>query len=777
MASSIERVRQAPLVAILSFFLLLGGYYAVTNPLYSKPDEVYHYAYVLHLKAGSGLPAVDVRELDRTGRSPTELEAHQPPLYYAMVALASSFLRGGIEVTEALSVLNPHFLTTSIGNRNPWAPGYASSPLEAPVFFIGRFVSLLFAAMALVFCYLAVRLFLPRPIAVLSMAFMGFNPQFLCIATSFSNDMAGVAMANLGLWQAGVAVHRGLSLRRAFLLGVIIAAAAMAKLGGIGLLAPVALVGVWHAFHSKSRRPLLWAGVVAGVVAVADSWWFWRNWRLYGDPFAVSVLPVLLGHRSEPMGWDDLRELLEFLWKSYWLDFSPGALLFAETEVYCVLGAACLLALAGLIVHLLRQREGSALMVLTWGWFVLVLVSLVRLTSAAGTFMGGGRLLFPAALAGAVTLAVGLTEIAGRRLLVAAAVAIGIALYAVVAPQRYLDAAYPRPLIVTSLQESPSFDARVRFGDGRIELAGYDLAAADADCARRSVNVTYYWRTIETNDRDFSVFVQLLDDDNRKWSQVDTFPGYGTLPTSVWRPGQFIIDRVSLPLPMLDPLTDGCVITGLYDLELGERLRAVDHEGRDLSGQAVALARVYADTTGEPKLFVPGQGTVDQLPSYPVGAFFDDELELTGYDLDFLETASDSALMAITYYWRALRDGTRDLTSFAQLLSPKDGQPVVSSQVDELIGDGLAPTSRWKSGQVFVQRVKLALPAGPDGRFGIVFAGLYHALTVQRLLAVDSAGQRYPSDAVPLAEVLRGDDGCWQVLVQGEEVVGARGIP
>ncbi|MEA3397679.1 MAG: hypothetical protein U9R05_09490, partial [Chloroflexota bacterium] len=47
------------IAVLLSVFFLLGLYYTFDNPLYSKPDEAYHQAYVMHLQAGNGLPVID----------------------------------------------------------------------------------------------------------------------------------------------------------------------------------------------------------------------------------------------------------------------------------------------------------------------------------------------------------------------------------------------------------------------------------------------------------------------------------------------------------------------------------------------------------------------------------------------------------------------------------------------------------------------------------------------------------------------------------------------
>ena len=320
-------------------FLILGAYYALDNPL-CKPDETFHYAYAFHLRSGHGLPVIRVIP-GRTQFTPVEMEAHQPPLYYAGVAGIAALLNLRERIVPSV---NPYLLGTLEGNRCP-APLYSTFS-ESPIFFTGRLVSLVCGAMALLFAYLLCRVFLPWPVALLSVAFMGFNPQYLFIATSFSNDMPVTALVHLGLWQLGRAIRAGLHRKRALILGGIIAGATLTKLTGLGLLIPLGGIALWQAWRTRGGRPLLNAGLAALVVAVGGSWWFWRNGRLYGSPFATHLLTVLLGCRSSPWTLEDLRDFLAYVWRSYWLAFSPGGLLFAEPPVYGGISLICLLALS-----------------------------------------------------------------------------------------------------------------------------------------------------------------------------------------------------------------------------------------------------------------------------------------------------------------------------------------------------------------------------------------------------------------------------------------------
>ena len=248
---------------LLSFFAL-GIYYTLTNPLYTKPDEYYHLTFTQYLLDGHGLPAVDLSIQGLSSHIPVQQEGHQPPAYYATVAGMALLLR--MERDPAVTP-NPHYLGTSTGNRSAWTPYYLG-PGAAPITYTGRFFSLLSGALAVLFGYLLVRLFVAWPIALCAAAFIGWNPQFLFIATSFSNDMASVATINLGLWLLALAMVRGLTAGRAALLGVVIGVSTLTKLTGLGLLAPLGVIALWQTWKTRRWQPLLWA-FLAGLIVLA----------------------------------------------------------------------------------------------------------------------------------------------------------------------------------------------------------------------------------------------------------------------------------------------------------------------------------------------------------------------------------------------------------------------------------------------------------------------------------------------------------------------------
>lgn len=588
---------------LFTAFVALSVYYIFGNPLYCKPDEVYHQAYVEHLMAGQGLPKIDVKRASREKPTPVELEGHQPPFYYATVAGTATLfnLKNLYPPTP-----NPHFLATDYGNYNVFVPVYLFSPFkQQTLFYAGRCISLLWGTITLAATYLLIRRFFPWQLAALTVAFMGLNPQYLFIATSFSNDMAAVGLIHVALWQLGIALKAGLSYRRGALLGLIIGIATLTKLTGLGLLAPLACIAFWQVWETRQFQPL-GAAVLAGSVTLGvDSWWFLRNWRLYHNPFATNLLTVLIGERTTPLHWPEIQEFLAFLWKAYWLDFSVGGIVFAAPWFYCLMGVLCIGGVVGTGVIFSRKPTLRPLLLLLWGWLGLVFVSLLKLTTETAIWMGGGRLLFPAAATVALTLAVGLREVLRSQIFVGILATL-LGVYAALAPSLYLYPTYPKPIPPSHVPQSPPHRTDVNFADTFL-LLGYDLAWTEKETGEAGLNITYYWRVTQTTSNNFSLFIHLYTEPEGTpyvLSQVDTYPRYGSLPTSVWLQDQLLIDQIELPIPEMNPSTQAKILTGLYYYPTMDRLPAAYLDGPPLPHRALSLAEIHMDAAGNLTLVI-----------------------------------------------------------------------------------------------------------------------------------------------------------------------------
>ena len=107
-------LRRFGLPALLAVFIILGAVYAIVTPLFEVSDELWHYPMVKTLADGQGLPVQDP-----THPAAWRQEGSQPPLYYALMALATRW----IDTSDLNQVrwINPHAdngVITADGNNN-----------------------------------------------------------------------------------------------------------------------------------------------------------------------------------------------------------------------------------------------------------------------------------------------------------------------------------------------------------------------------------------------------------------------------------------------------------------------------------------------------------------------------------------------------------------------------------------------------------------------------------------------------------------------------------
>ena len=104
--------------------------------------------------------------------------------------------------------------------------------------------------------YQSARTVMPDSIgfALLATAFTAFNPQFLFISASVSNDTLVNMLAALITWGMLVMLRDGFQKRRSLILALLIALATLSKLSGLALGVAVALAAVWLLLRTGDRR-------------------------------------------------------------------------------------------------------------------------------------------------------------------------------------------------------------------------------------------------------------------------------------------------------------------------------------------------------------------------------------------------------------------------------------------------------------------------------------------------------------------------------------------
>jgi 4-amino-4-deoxy-L-arabinose transferase-like glycosyltransferase len=101
-----------------------------------------------------------------------------------------------------------------------------------------------------------------------------------------------------------------------------------------------------------------------------------------------------------------------------------------------------------------------------------------------------------------------------------------------------------------------------------------------------------YWQARAPIDKDYTVFVHLLDEKGNLHAQQDCQPQKGDYPTSLWRRGEVIWDGHEIPLP--PDLSAGTyrLVAGMYLLESMERLTVFDKTGKQLPDDLIPLGEI-----------------------------------------------------------------------------------------------------------------------------------------------------------------------------------------
>jgi 4-amino-4-deoxy-L-arabinose transferase-like glycosyltransferase len=137
---------------------------------------------------------------------------------------------------------------------------------------------------------------------------------------------------------------------------------------------------------------------------------------------------------------------------------------------------------------------------------------------------------------------------------------------------------------------APNVQVPATIDDGSVRFLGYHLPSGDWH-AGDILPLSLFWRSIESPEADYAIFVHLLAADGRLLAQNDSPPGGGTLPTSSWNPRETIVDRRGLLLP--GDLAPGRYVLrlGLYLPSSGERL-SVQQPGNGASDDGLILGEV-----------------------------------------------------------------------------------------------------------------------------------------------------------------------------------------
>jgi 4-amino-4-deoxy-L-arabinose transferase-like glycosyltransferase len=123
---------------------------------------------------------------------------------------------------------------------------------------------------------------------------------------------------------------------------------------------------------------------------------------------------------------------------------------------------------------------------------------------------------------------------------------------------------------VTSFELADMMPPKAVFGD-EIMLESVRIQQTDD---QRTVSVSLLWQAIEHPQKDYTVFLHLINTNGDFAFGHDTQPVQNSYPTTIWQPGEYVLDTHVLELPEVDQVPAGVytLVLGLYDVTTGKRL-------------------------------------------------------------------------------------------------------------------------------------------------------------------------------------------------------------
>lgn len=226
---------------------------------------------------------------------------------------------------------------------------------------------------------------------------------------------------------------------------------------------------------------------------------------------------------------------------------------------------------------------------------------------------------------------------------------------------------------------------------------GERIALSSAQTLQRvagTLDVTLIWNVLSPPTQNYKIALRLRDASGWEVARLDSQPGYGFYPTSMWRPGELVTDRYALPLDEgTPPGTHYALDVTLYE---SASLRPI--------GTARVPGVVLTEPTTSPAFAVlHAFGAAPTLSKAEIGKPEVEQGEELVLSLHWAATAA----MDRNYQCRVtLRDGSgADVQTVTAPLSPE------------------YPTSRWPPNAIVASRLRLRVAADtPPGQYSLALA-------------------------------------------------------
>jgi hypothetical protein len=602
-------------------------------------------------------------------------------------------------------------------------------------FYVMRLFSIVLGAITLIAVYrLARRVFTSgekgkkedappdNPAVLLAVAFVAFNPMFIFIHASITNDTLATLLATVAL------VILLAPRPNYWMLGIVLALGAITKLSALTLypvVGGVLLILILKREMTLKNSILNGLKIIAPFLIIA-AWWYVRNVQLYGELTGTAAMIATIGARKTPYTVLDFLNEMQGLRISGWALFGWLNVIGPDwfLTLMDVLTALALLGGIAAIVPMIRAREWETLRPygILGAYFVIIFVSLINWTrQTPGT---QGRLLFPALGAVAVLVALGwqtviewITQPERLQRVRRFAYALPIAPMFVVAalvPSLTISPAYAPPRVVAEVP--PEAAKNKAFYSMRFEVVG---AEADTELvkSKQPLPVTlYYYHAFPLSD-DLSLFITVYDCKDNVIGKVDSLPGEGSLleQAGFAEPASIFQDRYLIMLDYDSGLCQPLIETGWYDTETKENLYEMVNSKKSITFRGGLIWN--EQTHPEPP------------PQTIQTALYSGVIKLNGYTLPKNVVLPGDALPIRLNFQSNARIG-EPFTVFYHLLDA-NGKPIATGDAPPKNDD--YPTTAWLPNLAFNDDKTLTVPPGtPPGTYRIG-VGFYRPGDLSRL--------------------------------------------
>jgi hypothetical protein len=319
--------------------------------------------------------------------------------------------------------------------------------------------------------------------------------------------------------------------------------------------------------------------------------------------------------------------------------------------------------------------------------------------------------------------------------------ALALFILAAVIPWGLIAPAYRLPQLITALPREVT-PVDFRFGDS-MRLVGYSI---DADLHPREIaTVKLCWESLAATSVNYTVSVALLGRQLAPVAKLDSIPGNGNYPTSIWVPGRLFCDSYPLTLPpVVERPALGRIAVAAYEFDgdtktIKDYLPIFNSQSDPVSAAIMGRVKLYSDAAQASQ-----HECVTNLSNRSAVYSFPQE----GIQLFVAVDRSEADEVNVAMCWLAQGRPSRAYTAFVHL-TPQNAPGTLLMQADGEPGQGDYPTDLWESGDQVSDVRQLSIAS--DTKLALVVEiGLYDLETGERLVVLGADQTVLPGNFIRL---------------------------